>query len=522
MLPLLERVVGHLERVRRVAEKDVVDRNVAPDYDRFEAFVLGSFDRRGGNDGGSRDIDPAWRLDPSYVRAFVDAMHWIVLDGIGARWPALERFELIEAGLSWVSTLEACRNVPHFSPSRARLLAALAESTEDSIGHPSELWPDKEPWNVAARYCTHLGLTLGSSSGASVSPAGSLLVRLRGRDRLRWLLALETSLATSDRDSWCTDLKSVRALALERTLYTRLDGLYVSDSTLARWTELGAIAHELEDTSKVNLTLIGREIFGELARNEVTSFRTLVRALLEDDRERMLAPQTNTEPSPDRATAATLRHARLVAHEVRNTLGPIQYALKKVWASPAMTATELSEPRQWIDEGFERLHRFIDDSLRLVPSSADETTTFSVMDVIDEARRQCVPGPERGIQIATLPASADPRCRGHRGRLVVALLNLLRNAVQAGATTIRVSVDARKPRSVTIRVHDDGPGIPTTRWDTLFANGVSHRDGGSGHGLSFVRLVIEQEMRGRVQPVPPPDGVGACFELELTTEEEAK
>ena len=31
------------------------------------------------------------------------------------------------------------------------------------------------------------------------------------------------------------------------------------------------------------------------------------------------------------------------------------------------------------------------------------------MDVIDEARRQCVPGPERGIQIATLPASADRR-----------------------------------------------------------------------------------------------------------------
>lgn len=514
MLPLLERIVGHLERVRRVAEKEVVDREVPLDYDRFEAFVLLEL------------LDPSptresWRWEPVYLRAFVQELHWGLLDGIGAQSTSEERFGLIERALAYASNVEELESLPRVP---ARLLPSLVEATEAKLGTSADPLAF-EPWNVAD-YCDHLGLTVASTSDG-IGAAGKVLIELRGRDRLRWLLALETSLATSHHDSWCIDLDSVRALASGRR-YEYAEGPYVrtvSDAAIVRWTKLGALEDADEtpyEMGSYRVTPVGREIFGELARDEATSFRILIRALLEDDRERILARVTNTEPLPDRATVATLRHARMVAHEVRNTLGPIQYALKKIWASPVMAAADLSEPRQWIDEGLARLHQFVDDSLRLVPIAADEATTFSVMDVIDEARRQCVPGPERGIQIATLPASADPRCRGHRGRLVVALLNLLRNAVQVGATTIRVSVDARKPRAVTIRVHDDGPGIPPVQWDALFANGVSHRDGGSGHGLSFVRLVIEQEMRGRVQPIPPPDGVGACFELELTTEEEAK
>lgn len=355
-----------------------------------------------------------------------------------------------------------------------------------------------------------------------------MLVRLRGIDRLRWLLAIETSLATSDRDSWCIDLGSVRHLA-ERNSWT-LDadpvGPPISDSTFDRWAELGAIEHwqdEEYDAHGYDVTIIGREIFGELARDEATSFRVLARALLEDERGRILANDPCTE-SPDRATTATLRHARMVAHEVRNTLMPIQYALKKVWATPALASGEVSEQRRLVDEGLARLHRFIDDSLRLAPIATEEASTFSVMEAIDEARRQCVPGPEGGIQIETIPASADPRCRGHRGRLVVAVLNLLRNAVQVGGAGIRlqISVDARTPGTVKLRVRDDGPGIPQAHRDTLFENGVSHRDGGSGHGLSFVRLVVEHEMGGRVRLASAPGDTGACFEIELDTEEDAE
>lgn len=525
MLPLLERVVGHLERVRRVAEKDVVDRSVALDYDRFEAFVLALFDRL---DRGATWFDADWPWKPTYLRAFVDELHWALLDGVGARWSAEERFELVEAGLNRATRLVVSGANEHLVPSRAHLLTSTLEAARKNIGSSEAEWCGRETWNLAVSYCDRLGLTRASASGVATSPAGTMLARLRGIDRLRWLLAIETSLATSDRDSWCVDLGSVRHLAAETTWSFGVDpvGPPISVATFERWTELGALRHRMDPDypETYETTPMGRELFGELARGEATSFRILARALLEDEREQVLALVTGEEPSADRATAATLRHARMVAHEVRNTLLPIQYALKKVWASPAMAAADLSEQRVRIDEGFARLHRFIDDSLRLTPIAAEEAAVFSVMEALDEARRQCIPGPEGGIQIETLPASANPKCRGHRGRLVLALLNLLRNAVQVGGpgVRVRISVDARAPHSVVIRVYDDGPGIPEAQRHTLFENGVSHRDGGSGHGLSFVRTVIEQEMRGRVRLVSPSEAAGACFELELTTEEDTK
>src|SRR5690606_1896919 len=117
------------------------------------------------------------------------------------------------------------------------------------------------------------------------------------------------------------------------------EGPPISDSTFGRWTELGALRHWEDDhhpISGYDLTPLGRELFEELARDENTSFRVLARALLEDDRERALARESSMDPSPDRATAATLRHARMVAHEIRNALLPVKPALKKIWASPAL------------------------------------------------------------------------------------------------------------------------------------------------------------------------------------------
>ena len=98
---------------------------------------------------------------------------------------------------------------------------------------------------------------------------------------------------------------------------------------------------------------------------------------------------------------------------------------------------------------------------------------------------------------------------------MLVLLNLLRNAVQVGGRRISISIDARASDTVTVRVQDDGPGIAEDQRDTLFENGVSHRSEGSGHGLSFVRLVVVEEMEGTVRLVPSTERRGACFELQL-------
>jgi signal transduction histidine kinase len=298
--------------------------------------------------------------------------------------------------------------------------------------------------------------------------------------------------------------------------------------SIERWMALGALRDPgghltIEvDVAQFDVTDVGHELFRELADvDNDTSFRILARAFLEDEREQMLAPLVGADRDQDRATAATLRHARMVAHEVRNTLLPIQFALAQLWDDGATSKDALAEPRRVIEAGLARLHRFVDESLRLTPITPDEALPFFLMEAIEEARQRCDPTPAGGVLIETRPGSANPRCRGHRGRFVLALLNLLRNAVQVGGVGVRVEigVDARTPGRVVVTVQDDGPGITDAQRASLFQNGVSYRDGGTGYGLSLVRVVVEEEMGGTVRLLSPEDPGGACFQLEIPAEQ---
>ena len=70
------------------------------------------------------------------------------------------------------------------------------------------------------------------------------------------------------------------------------------------------------------------------------------------------------------------------------------------------------------------------------------------------------------------------------------LLNLARNAVEAGAHRLRFSA-AREGNAVAIEVVDDGPGLPPKARDNLFRPFFgSARPGGSGLGLAIARELM--------------------------------
>ena len=95
------------------------------------------------------------------------------------------------------------------------------------------------------------------------------------------------------------------------------------------------------------------------------------------------------------------------------------------------------------------------------------------------------------------PLEADP------DQLVQALLNLVRNAVQAvglkGVVCLRTRaltshvVGGRRHRLVaSIEVEDNGPGVPTDIADALFYPLVSGRDRGSGLGLPLAQDLVSR------------------------------
>jgi len=74
------------------------------------------------------------------------------------------------------------------------------------------------------RYADELQLVRTTRGEVAIRYAGEVLLGLRGRDAMRWLLALEVSAARGDQDRWRLSATRARALAEERYSQTIDDG----------------------------------------------------------------------------------------------------------------------------------------------------------------------------------------------------------------------------------------------------------------------------------------------------------
>lgn len=521
MAKLLAEIEHHLRRVQRIERTQVVDADVWPDIARHEAHLVACYEREAeANPDRARylanKLEGHW--PPLQLERFVDELHWELLAGFGAMLTGQERTEIIDTAIEHEHIGDRGGSNPRFiRASRVLTLAATIEKR-----------PVVYRWQVSSRYCERLGLVSQHPQVPHLQIAGETWLRLRGVDRLRWLLALEGEHALGSDDTWCIGSSHVDKLIRDAgTTFHPHDPENDAPrmSGVNRWAELGAIQIWYADDYKSAgfghpLTDMGEQLFAPANADLLAMFRDLAKAQSEDDRSEVLHSFGVAEPHHQLA-ATTMRHARLVAHEVRNALLPVRYAIKKVWKALDNTplAATLAEPRGQIDEGISRLYRFVEASARMNASVDDRLVHFAILDAIEEARRELTELSGR-VRIETNPGTTSPRVRGHQGRFVLALINIMRNAVQAAGpeVEISISVDATSPGVVNLVIEDNGPGVPDAIRGRMFENGTSSHTDGSGHGLALVREVIEQELGGKV--TYDPSGRGARFQIALPSAQE--
>ncbi len=106
-----------------------------------------------------------------------------------------------------------------------------------------------------------------------------------------------------------------------------------------------------------------------------------------------------------------------------------------------------------------------------------------------------------------------------RAQIYRVLVNLLRNAVEAGASRIVVSVDIEAGLT-RLMVTDNGPGLPLRVQDNLFKPFTgSGRRGGTGLGLAIARDLIRAHGGDLVLGETGPRGTR--FEMGLVTSDAA-
>lgn len=202
------------------------------------------------------------------------------------------------------------------------------------------------------------------------------------------------------------------------------------------------------------------------------------------------------------ADAQALRHQQLLralAHEMRNPLGGLRGAAQLI--ERALSDPELKELAGIVLTETDRLARLTG---RLLAPAAPRLGTVNIHEICERVR--VLIEAEFGSAGVRLERDYDPslpEIRGDTDRLVQALLNLARNAAQAGARRIRLKTRAERQvlignRSVRLAVRisvlDDGPGIPESLRGSLFLPLVSG-SGGSGLGLPTA-LAIAHEHGG--------------------------
>ncbi len=201
-------------------------------------------------------------------------------------------------------------------------------------------------------------------------------------------------------------------------------------------------------------------------------------------------------PAPE---PAAQQIARALAHEIKNPLAGLHGAAQLL--ERELPNRALTEYTQVIRTEVDRIRRLV-DRLLLAPDRLRTGELFNVHEVLERVRT--LTEAEGGAVVVRDYDPSLPDITGHADRLHQALLNLARNALQAGATRInlrtraehRVRIGERIERlAIRIDVIDDGGGVPEDVRDHLFLPFVTGRTEGTGLGLP-VALAIAREHGG--------------------------
>ena len=197
--------------------------------------------------------------------------------------------------------------------------------------------------------------------------------------------------------------------------------------------------------------------------------------------------------------------ARQVAHELKNPLTPIRFAI----ASLRRTAVEGQQDAvEVLDTESTRLEAMAKSFAQFGRLPEGPTATVDLLELARETAR------------TTLPAEMTVTVTGDLGVLVLgqhdalqrALSNVLLNAVDAtgGRGTLAVTARVQGGEAV-LAVQDDGTGIPAEQLPRIWEPYMTQKTGGTGLGLAIVKQTVVAH-GGRVEAVSAP---GAGTEIRL-------
>ncbi|MDQ6871391.1 MAG: ATP-binding protein [Gemmatimonadota bacterium] len=263
---------------------------------------------------------------------------------------------------------------------------------------------------------------------------------------------------------------------------------------LVRWTELIGHGEPLPPPPEPAVAPAARRNGDGGTTIEVTTSRVRGAPEFETLRRSMREMVSELEHGRRQAVESERLHAfresaRRVAHEIKNPLTPIRFALARLRGH---VPQELQEDVGVIAVESDRLDRMARSFAEFGRLPEGPPAEIDMSELIRYTARSCVPP---AIALDLQIDDNLPRVHGHHGALAGALSNVLLNAVDASGETGHITVTARSvlangQSAVRISVADDGKGIAPEKLETIWEPYVTNKPGGTGLGLAIARQAV--------------------------------
>lgn len=243
-----------------------------------------------------------------------------------------------------------------------------------------------------------------------------------------------------------------------------------------------------------------------------------LRAREREEASRRLAEAETARRRSERLAAAGALTAGM-AHEVRSPMNAIGLAAQRL-ERKLPDNTDLRRIAGRIRAEVGRLEGVLRGFLELASPVSDQRSATDLAniarEVLDLVSEEAA---DRGVLLEEVSGSASARI--DRQSIHRAMVNLIRNAIQASPSGGRIAVQAAEHNGMAlIRIQDEGSGLDPELDGRFFDPFVTGRDSGTGLGLALVKRVAEDH-GGSVTLVNLEDG-GAEAVMKLPVDRKAE
>ncbi len=179
---------------------------------------------------------------------------------------------------------------------------------------------------------------------------------------------------------------------------------------------------------------------------------------------------------------------RVMTHEIMNTVAPIA----------SLSDALINEEGVDVKAGLETISASSKDLIRFVESyrsltNAQPPVRKAVMvdELIDRVLLLNKANiAEQGASLSYTARTPDLLIYADEGQLMLVFNNLIKNAIQAGANSIRITADLNSEDQTVIRVTNNGKSIPLRQIEEIFIPFYTTKPNGTGIGLSLSKQIM--------------------------------